>query len=84
VVNLKWVLDRDKGTVAPPPEYLEFVKQKRREFFWLNASTVASVVFFMVLLACVREGAVSQHIVADVLGWNLVGMFLGGIASYMA
>ena len=83
-MNLKWVLDRDKGTVAPPAEYLEFVKKKRREFIWLNSTTALGAVVFAISLAYLQKGAVTRGIAEDIFLWNVVGMLVGGLASYLA
>jgi uncharacterized membrane protein YqaE (UPF0057 family) len=84
VVNLKWVLDRDKGTVAPPPEYLDFVKKKRMEFFWLNGTTAGSVVLLTFVMVYLQHGVITRDVTVDIFLWNILGMFVGALASYLA
>lgn len=84
-MNLKWVLkDREKGTIAPPPEYLEFVRKKRKEFFWLNGTTSVGCMLFAIAIAYLLEGSVTRDVAVEVLLWNVIGMFFANVMSYMA
>lgn len=81
-MNLKWNID-GRGISVPPPEYLEYIKNKRREFAWLGATTFASAVVGALLFAHL-QGHLSIPVAQSILIWNSGGMAFGTFVSYLA
>jgi len=82
VVNLKWNID-GRGIAVPPPEYLEYIKNKRKDFMWLGITTFLGTVVSAIILAH-AQSSLSFPVVKSILAWNFGGMAVGTIVSYLA
>ena len=65
-MNLKWNIS-GKGFKDPPPEYINYLKEKRAELIRLNLTTTAAVLSFTFGLAMAKG-----HLTADLTKWIFI------------
>jgi len=89
-VNLKWNVDGRKPSV-PPAEYKAFVAKKRAQFAYLGLTTfLGNILVFALFAYAVQafqgafEVAKSTETLVSIVKYNSVGIFLGGVTSYLA
>ncbi len=82
-MNLKWNVD-GLGRVPPPAKHLDFVRKKRMEFVWLGITTCVSSIALACCIVFLREHNIKLELFLEISSWNVAGVILGGIVSFLA